>query len=84
MFQSLMLFLAPAATPAATPLTNTTQAAQPSPPAAAVRAPAGPGRRLPSLRFFARVIGSAFGFAVLFTGGWFTLRLMAVLLLERL
>ncbi|MCU0989664.1 MAG: hypothetical protein MUE63_08800 [Xanthomonadales bacterium] len=84
MFQSLMLFLAPAASSAATPLAGATQTVQPSPPAAAVPAPAGPGRRRASLRFLARVIGSAFGFAVLFTGGWFTLRLMAVFLSERL
>lgn len=76
MFQSLMLFLAPATTPSAA----TAQAVRFSPPAAAALAPAEPGRRRVSLRFLARVIGSAFGFAVLFSGGWFTLRLMAVFL----
>lgn len=80
MFQSLMLFLAPAATPSAA----TTQAARFSPPAAAALAAAEPGRRRASLRFLARVIGSAVGFAVLFAGSWLTLRLMAVFLLEQL
>ncbi len=76
MLQSLMLFLAPAASASAA----TTQAARFSPPAAAALAPAEPGRRWASLRFLARVIGSAMGFAVLFAGSWLTLRLMAVFL----
>jgi hypothetical protein len=75
MLQSLMLFLAPAAVPAKT--------LQPPPPAAAMPADSGPaaarpGGRLASLRFLARVIGSAFGFAALFTGCWVTLRLLQV------
>jgi hypothetical protein len=39
-----------------------------------------PGGRLASLRFLARVIGNALGFAVLFTGSWITLQLMQVFL----
>jgi hypothetical protein len=76
MLQSLMLFLAPAATSSA----DAPQAVQPSPPAVAVQALVEPGRRLASLRFLARVIGNALGFAVLFTGSWITLQLMQVFL----
>lgn len=89
MFQSVMLFLAPTAAQAA----NELQAMQPPPPAAvmpaaavpAVSEPAAvlPAGRLASLRFLAGVIGSAVGFAALFTGCWLTLRVLQVLL-ERL
>jgi hypothetical protein len=79
MFQSLMLFLAPAA-PSATRSTRATQAVQPSPPAVARLAPAEPGRRGPSIFFLARVIGSAIGFAALFSGCWLTLQLLQAFL----
>ena len=75
MLQSLMLFLAPAVVSAKT--------LQPPPPAAAMPADSGPlaalpGGRLASLRFLARVIGSAVGFAALFSGCWLTLWLLQV------
>ena len=72
MFQSLMLFLAPAAT--------ASQNVETSPPADAGRAAERPAGRAASLRFAARVIGDAAGFAALFTGCWFCMALLAAFL----
>ena len=83
MFQSLMLFLAPATDPAAASADRGAQSMQPPPPAAVMPVAALSAGRQASLRFLARVIGSAVGFAALFTGCWLTLRLLQVLL-ERL
>jgi hypothetical protein len=85
MFQSLMLFLAPAAAQAANEVADARQTLQPPPPAAALPAVSGPGAALPAgrlatLRFLATVIGNALGFAALLTGCWLTLRLLQVLL----
>jgi hypothetical protein len=71
MFQSLMLFLAPAATSA--------QAVPISPPAVARPAAGRPEGRAASWRFVARVIGDAIGFAALFAGCWFCVALLAAL-----
>jgi hypothetical protein len=77
MFQSLLLFLAPAA---AAP-----QAIETSPPAVARRAAERPwpkervGGRVASLGFVLRVIGDAIGFAVLFAGCWYLNALLAAL-----
>ncbi|MGK2927613.1 MAG: hypothetical protein ACSLE2_18525 [Lysobacterales bacterium] len=75
MFQSLLLFLAPAAT--------APQAIETSPPAVARRAAERPrpkgrvGGRVASLGFALRVIGDAIGFAVLFAGCWYLIALLA-------
>jgi hypothetical protein len=80
MFQSLMLFLAPGTDPVATAVDSRAQSTQPSPPAVARPTPLCARGRVPALCFCARVIGNALGFAVLFSGCWLTLQLMAVFL----
>jgi hypothetical protein len=71
MFQSLLLFLAPAA---AAP-----QAIETSPPAVAGAAADRPAGRTASLVFALRVIGDAIGFAILFAGCWYLIALLAAL-----
>jgi hypothetical protein len=88
MRRSLMMFLAPAAVPAVTaaateaavPRLPAQQAMQPPPPAVAGAAARWPGGQAAALGFLARVIGSAVGFAALFTACWFNLRLLQVFL----
>ena len=69
MFQSLMMFLAPATAPQA-------QATPTSPPAVAPPARRRPARGIISLRLAASVLGNALGFAALLAGCWFLLWLM--------
>lgn len=76
MLSSLISFLAPAAAPA--PAIDT------SPSAVARRVAARPRGRAESTRlrlaFAGRIIGDAIGFAVLFSGSWLALQVLAALL----
>jgi len=72
MFHSLMMVLAPEAEPV--------QATLDSPPAVARSAGPSPARGVITLRLVAAVIGNAFGFVALMTGGWMVLQLLQAFL----